>query len=234
MRFGVVSQSLLFAAAVLTAGFLLHPPTDWMVRDVAPALTLTAAAAFAAFRVRAVGARIGLGASAAFGATWLGSLLWHAADAWGYLPPAVEADRIMVSGSGPTNGYRASPDAPPLSCSMTIFGLAPTMRERWTGEGGEALRGTPAARVPRRRPEPAEFSAWGDLPSLAYGSDLHRLFEASGRGWCGAFAFQDDWMKAVTSAWLTRHTLFGQRPGAVLLLNLDPRETIAVLIRYAE
>lgn len=235
MRFGVLSQSLLFAAALLTAGFVLHPPTDWMVLDVAPALVLTVITAFAELRVRALWLRVGLGASAAFGAAWLGSLLWPVAAAWGHLPPAVEADRILVAGSGPASGYRAAPDASPLSCSMTMFERAPTVPERWTGEGGEALRETPAARVPRWRSELGQFSAWGGVPASidwAAPADLRHLFRASAEGWCGYLG--DDWMKAVITAWLSRYTLLGRLPGAVLLLELHPRQPIALLIRYAE
>jgi hypothetical protein len=51
--------------------------------------------------------------------------------------------------------------------------------------------------------------------------DLGRLFRASQYGRCGYLG--DGWMKAVTTAWLSRHTFFGRLPGAVLLLELHPR-----------
>ncbi|WP_372618210.1 hypothetical protein [Falsiroseomonas sp.] len=227
---------LLLATAVLAAAFLLHPPTDWMVFNVAPALAGTVATGFAAAYARDAALRLGCAAFTALCLLWMGTVVWPAARDLGYVPPAIEVEAVWATGSARGKGYgwRGREGLTEYVCSMTIFGLSPDMPAKWSATGVDAFRHAPEARLPRWWSGSGPFSSWASRPNATEGlpPQLRSVHSRSDNGECGVGG--EDWVHALNHAWRSGNTLIGVSPDAVMLLVLDPRTPHAVLIRYRE
>ena len=220
---------LISEIAAVTAIFLLHPPTDWLLLTIVPVVMPIVLFGFLVIVADDIRSRFVAGAITLFGLLWLGAELWPVAKAFGYLPPAVSVTGVSYVDSG-RSARQFWPNPPwTRNCSMTIFNLDPRTASQWIGESAETQRETTAFREPRLWAGAGTFPRWVSEHASSYRSNprLNTMYDMVFSGWCGPTRYE-----YIPGS--SRNMLFSELPGVIVLIDPHPRYPMAMVVSAPE